>query len=141
MGKTNAQFKEKFPELHSWLSVDQVEQIDFPTEPPSDAGKSSKYKLFVRIVGIILCSAVFSFIFLNCLPTILLTCCLGCCIYCLRSRVDEDFAIASILLSGYSGVLLAPIACVFGTLYFDDTWDEIQSWMIAYITWGCCSFL
>lgn len=47
----------------------------------------------------------------------------------------------SLLCFGVQGSIITPIAVVYMVNSMSDYWEEIQSWQISYISWGCSSAL
>ena len=148
----NTEFGKKFPKFHNYLMPKirskKMQQIETPFDVPKNAkSKLSIGNQLVRWMGIILFWAAALFVGLHVLVTF---CFFSCCAVpiCYASekmgKYEDSLFLFSIGLL-CSGLVETPFMVVYRVLLGGvdaDVWDgEIQSWMIAYIAWGVCSYL
>eukprot|EP01084_Bolivina_argentea_P171469 297068_1 len=150
----NKKLKEKFPVLYDYLILKiknkEVKQYQPPIDTPSDiVGKISFTSRVIIIVGNIVFWPLVLIIALHVLPTL----CIAMCCFALpwMMCVGDDTTnkenivwIGSICIS-VSGILVVPFIIVYVILLdavdYQEWNGELQSWMVAYVTWGVCSYL
>merc|ERR1712228_371565 len=142
----NKEFKEKFPKFYDYfipkIKLEEADKIETPVDIPEEAVKKlSIGKRFIEWMGIILLTIATALIVgVHVLPTFCLTMCVAIPVF-MCADADEDVALLITLLISFFGLIVTPFIIVYIVLLGEmDAWDEIQSWMIAYIAWGICSY-
>merc|ERR1712013_349741 len=117
----------------------KLKQITLPHKSPDEDESVPISLKITKFCGVVLAVLLFTVIGLHCLVSLPLFCCFLCCV----SVFDYGgrlAGLAGIMASMGSGALISPIVVVSCLLFETDYWDEIQSWMVAYIAWGLFSF-
>ena len=146
--------KNTYPDLYNYLipklETRSIQQYEQPVDIPKDASDHmSIERRFIQIIGIVFAIIGFVIIFIHIIITFLIAsiCWYLPCVYC--SKADEaekqTKLILGTLIIGTSGFLITPPIIVYLVLLKwinYEAWNaEIQSWMIAYITWGVFTYL
>eukprot|EP01084_Bolivina_argentea_P063797 116398_1 len=137
-------FPEIYTDLIQQILIGQLHKLSPPEGVPNDA-KISFSATIIRIFGKIIAILMMSVLMLHC-ASMLVPCILLFCFWCIISMITkcggDDFDMYTILvLTGYFGLILTPSLGTYLILSQTIFYDEIQSWMIAWIVWGCMSCL
>eukprot|EP01084_Bolivina_argentea_P186348 321235_1 len=149
----NTQLKKIYPKLYDYLipRIHSTKQYDTPIDiPPQNINQITCFAKLMQISAIIIVIFFAIIIIIHLIPTV---CLAGCCCW-IPFLIAEEYIIddddkkeawqesakeASVICV-LSGFILIPSITVF-ILLINHIWIEIQSWMIAYLTWGIFAFL
>eukprot|EP01083_Nonionella_stella_P180685 644931_1 len=150
--KKNSEIKTKFPELYNALIINIIKgkltKIAPPLEIPEEVQNSKSIaSLFVPFLGKTVAFCTLIIVALHIAPFIPLS--FAYRMMCIRPRCCVE-SVSKTVLIWLSVVFYIIMFCGFLTPPFITTWllvsklrlyDEIQSWMIAYIVWGMFTFM
>eukprot|EP01083_Nonionella_stella_P305990 1069782_1 len=150
--KKNSEIKTKFPELYNALIINIIKgkltKIAPPLEIPEEVqNRKSIASLFVPFLGKTVAFCTLIIVALHIAPFIPLS--FAYRMMCIRPRCCVE-SVSKTVLIWLSVVFYIIMFCGFLTPPFITTWllvsklrlyDEIQSWMIAYIVWGIFTFM
>eukprot|EP01083_Nonionella_stella_P214908 773954_1 len=145
--KKNSEIKTKFPELYNALIINvikgKVTKIDPPLKIPEDVQKrKSIASLFVPLLGKIVACCTLIIIALHLVPFVLLSFAYWRCIDLESLSVGAGDRMTSVFyIIMFCGFVAPPLIMTWLLLSKLRLYDEIQSWMIAYIAWGIFSFM
>eukprot|EP01083_Nonionella_stella_P097579 274292_1 len=155
----NILIKLRFPQLYDGLIINvikgKIRKIARPLPIPEVPKRKSILSLFVSFLGKVLSLCTLIIIFLHLLPFGLLAlvyygiyiiiicvpyvmCGCGC-----RFESESQYQLwfFPVYPITFSGFVVPPFMMMWLLLFKLSYYDEIQSWMIAYIVWGTCSFV
>eukprot|EP01083_Nonionella_stella_P079724 218881_1 len=143
----NNEIKTKFPELYNALIINvikgKVTKIDPPLKIPEDVQKrKSIASLFVPLLGKIVACCTLIIIALHLVPFVLLSFAYWRCIDLESLSVGAGDRMTSVFyIIMFCGFVAPPLIMTWLLLSKLRLYDEIQSWMIAYIVWGIFTFM
>eukprot|EP01083_Nonionella_stella_P079725 218882_1 len=147
----NIEIKENFPELYDGLIINvlthKTAKITPPLKIPEDVQKCKSVGFsFVSFLGKLVAFVALVIMLLHLLPFIPLS-----FVYlvmlkrfrdkCIKSRITARRFYSIVYIVMFCGFVATPIVVTWILLTKLRLYDEIQSWMIAYIAWGIFSFM
>eukprot|EP01083_Nonionella_stella_P000725 2069_1 len=140
--------EEEFPQLYEALIMNifsgELKKIGPPplTIPEEVQKGKSIRSSFVPFLGKLLALFTLIIMLLHLLPFIPLSFVYLVIMKCACPRcVESNKGFMVVYFIMFSGFVAPPLIMTWLLLFKFDYYDEIQSWMIAYIVWGVCSFV
>eukprot|EP01083_Nonionella_stella_P112266 330037_1 len=144
----NSQIKTAYPKLYASLVEHTMSGKLLPVRPPQEIPEKERKEMskFVvrRLLGKILFILILVIILVHIAPLFIFSILITFC--ALKFDLDDEETKERILafviyFLMFSGLIATPIVVCYLILTETEMYDEIQSWMVAYVTWGTSSFI
>ena len=143
-GNINSEIKSQFPKLYALLvekvMSGEIKQIYVPAEiPHGETDKNQSMIVWItRLLGKILLFVIVAIMLVHIAP--LLWVAIIAIMILNHFYISGRFWEVGLLGTMLIGLVITPIIVSCVILFEFEVYDEIQSWMIAYITWGFATF-
>eukprot|EP01083_Nonionella_stella_P214907 773946_1 len=146
----NSPIKKAYPKLYRSLvehvMLGKIRPVQAPHEIPEKERKEMSKFVVRRLLGKILFILILVIILAHIAPLFIFSILIMLCALKCESNLDGHDTVEKITVFLFyflmlSGLIASPIVVCYLILTETEMYDEIQSWMIAYIVWGIFTFM